>query len=168
VDAETALADQPVGVRVSGLRAGATVVVASQAADLEGRLWRGEATFTEDGDGVIDLNRSEAVSGTYRGVDSRGLFWSMRPPTGDPGHAWFSPGLPEVAGEFKVRLTVTAAGREIAARALTRQWTATGVTHRTFTVAADALAGVVLLPPPGAVRRPGVLVLGGVRGRCAA
>jgi len=69
-----------------------------------------------------------------------------------------------VAGAFEVRLTVTAAGREIAARTLTRQWTATGVTHRTLTLDADGAAGDLFLPPRGSVRRPGVLLLGGSEG----
>jgi dienelactone hydrolase len=163
VDAPVALADQPVQVRVSGLRAGETVTVAAQAADARGQRWRGEATFAADGDGVVDLDRSAPVSGSYGGADGMGLFWSMRPPTGDPDQAWFSPGPPEVAGAFEVRLTVTAAGREIAARTLTRQWTATGVTHRALTLDADGAAGMLFLPPPGTTR-PGVLLLGGSEG----
>jgi pimeloyl-ACP methyl ester carboxylesterase len=164
VDAAVALADQPVQIRVSGLSAGETVTVASRATDADGGLWRGEATFAADGDGVVDLDRSAPESGSYAGVDGMGLFWSMRPPTGDPDEAWFSPGYPEEAGAFEVRLTVTAAGREIAARTVTRQWTAAGVTHRTLTAGADGVAGVLFLPPPGAVRRPGVLLLGGSEG----
>ncbi|MBQ0894573.1 acyl-CoA thioesterase/BAAT N-terminal domain-containing protein [Micromonospora sp. U56] len=149
---------------MSGLLARETVTVASQAADAQGRHWRGEATFTANGDGAVDLDQSAPVSGSYGGADGMGLFWSMRPPTGDPDQAWFSPGSPEVAGAFEVRLTVTAAGREIAARTLTRQWTATGVTHRTLTLGADGAAGVLFLPPRGAVSRPGVLLLGGSEG----
>ncbi|MEV1144740.1 acyl-CoA thioesterase/bile acid-CoA:amino acid N-acyltransferase family protein [Micromonospora sp. NPDC049799] len=164
VDAETALADQAVHVRVSGLRARETVTVASQAADARGRSWRGEATFAADGDGVVDLDRSASVSGSYRGADGMGLFWSMRPPTGDPDQEWFSPGHPEVAGAFEVRLTVTVAGREIAARTVTRRWTAPGVTHRTLALDADGVAGLLFLPPENAVRRPGVLLLGGSEG----
>lgn len=164
VDAPVALADQPVHVRVSGVRAREAVTVASLAADAQGRRWRGEATFAADGHGVVDLDRSVPVSGSYGGADGMGLFWSMRPPTGDPDEAWFSPGYPDAAAAFEVRLTVTVAGQEIAARTLTRQWTTTGVTHRTLTPGVDGAAGVLFLPPPGAVRRPGVLLLGGSEG----
>ncbi|MEV4510248.1 acyl-CoA thioesterase/bile acid-CoA:amino acid N-acyltransferase family protein [Dactylosporangium sp. NPDC049525] len=164
VDAPVALADQPVHVRVSGLRDGEAVTVDSHATDAQGRRWRGEATFAADGEGVVDLERSAPVSGSYGGADGMGLFWSMRPPTGDPDETWFSPGYPEAAGAFEVRLTVTVAGREIAARTVTRQWIATGGTHRTLTLGVDGVAGVLFLPPPGAVRRPGVLLLGGSEG----
>jgi dienelactone hydrolase len=164
VDAVVALADQPVQVRVSGLRDGEPVTVASEATDAEGRRWRGEATFAADGDGAVDLSRSAPVSGSYGGADGMGLFWSMRPPTGDPDAAWFSPGYPEAAGAYEVRLTVTVAGRELAARTLTRQWTAPGGTHRILTLGADGAVGVLFLPPPGAVRRAGVLLLGGSEG----
>jgi len=164
VDAPAALADQPVHVRVSGLRAHETVTVATQAADAQGQRWHGEATVAANGDGVVDLDRSAPVSGSYGGADGMGLLWSMRPPTGDPDQAFFFPRPPEVAGAFEVRLTVTAAGREIAARTLTRQWTGTGVTHRTLTLDADAVAGDLFLPPGGTVRRHGVLLFGGSEG----
>ncbi|WP_203701905.1 acyl-CoA thioesterase/bile acid-CoA:amino acid N-acyltransferase family protein [Asanoa iriomotensis] len=164
VDAAVALADQPIQLRVSGLRARETVTVASQAADLRGQRWSGEATFEADGDGVVDLTRSAPVSGTYSGADGMGLFWSMWPATGDPERAWFSPGYPDAMGAYEVRLTVTAAGREIAARTVTRQWIAPGVTHRALTPGADGVAGVLFLPAAGAERRPGVLLIGGSEG----
>ena len=167
VDAAVALSDQPVHVRVSGLRARETVTVAAEAADSQGQRWRGEATFAANGDGVVDLNSSAPQSGSYRTADGMGLFWSMRPPTGDPDEAWFFPLYPEEAGSFEVRLTVTAAGREIAARTVTRQWTAPGVTHRALTLDGDGVLGDLFLPPPGAARRPGVLVLGGSEGGIA-
>ncbi|SDZ62327.1 BAAT / Acyl-CoA thioester hydrolase C terminal [Asanoa ishikariensis] len=164
VDAAVALADQPVQVRVSGLHAGETATVASHAVDAGGTRWSGEATFEADGAGVVDLARSAPVSGTYTGVDGMGLFWSMQPATGDREGAWFSPDYPDAAGAYEVRLSVTAAGQEIAARTVTRQWLAPGVTHRALTLGADGLAGVLFLPAAGAVRRAGVLVLGGSEG----
>ena len=164
VNAEAALADQPVHVRVSGLHAHETVTVASQATDAQGRHWRGEATFAANSDGIVDLDRSMPASGSYPRADGMGLFSSMRAPTGNPDQAGFSPRPPDVASAFEVRLTVTAAGRQIAARTVTRQWTATGVTHRTLALGADGAAGVLFLPPSGAVNRPGVLVFGGSGG----
>ena len=75
--------------------------VASQAADAKGQRWRGEATFAADGDGVVDLDRSAPVSGSYGGADGMGLFWSMRPATGDPDEAWFVPGTPTRPGRSR-------------------------------------------------------------------
>jgi dienelactone hydrolase len=164
VDAPVALADQAVHVRVSGLYAGETVTVGSQAADYAGAVWRAEARLAADGDGVVDLDRSAAVSGSYRDADGMGLFWSMQPPTGDPNEAWYTPRFPELAGAFEVHLTVTAAGREIAQRTVTRQWTSAGVTHRTLSLGADKVVGDLFLPPKGTSRRPGVLVFGGSEG----
>ncbi|WP_218824759.1 acyl-CoA thioesterase/bile acid-CoA:amino acid N-acyltransferase family protein [Asanoa hainanensis] len=164
VDAAVALADHPIEARVTGLLAREAVTVAARATDRTGQPWHAEATFEADGGGVVDLARSAPASGTYTGVDGMGLFWSMRPVTGDPERSWFSPGHPETKAAYDVRLTVTAAGREIAARTVTRQWIAPGVTHRALTAAADGVAGVLFLPPPGAERRPGVLVFGGSEG----
>jgi dienelactone hydrolase len=164
VDAPVALADQAVHLRVSGLHARETVTVRSQAADYQGKVWQGDATFAANNDGVVDLARSAPVSGSYRGTDGMGLFWSMHPPTGDADHAWYAPLFPELAGAFEVRLTVTAAGHEIARRTVSREWTSTGVTHQALNLGADKTVGDLFLPPAGTVRRPGVLVFGGSEG----
>ena len=44
-------------------------------------LYRAEASFTVAADGTLDLATAAAKSGTYKGVDSRGLCWSMLPQT---------------------------------------------------------------------------------------
>ncbi len=164
VDAPVALADQAVHLRVSGLHPHERVTVSSRAADYQDALWHGEATLAADGHGVVDLDRSAPSSGSYGGVDGMGLFWSMRPPTGDADHTSFYPLYPSLAASFEVTLTVTAAGRPIASRTVTRQWISAGVTHRALELGADRVAGELDLPPAGAPRRPGVLLIGGSEG----
>jgi dienelactone hydrolase len=164
VDPPVALADQAVHLRVSGLRPHERVTVSSRAADYQDALWHGEATMAADGDGVVDLDRSAPGSGSYGGVDGMGLFWSMRPPTGDADHASFYPRYPSLAGSFEVTLTVSAAGRPIASRTVRRQWISAEVTHRALDPGADRVAGELYLPPAGAPRRPGVLLIGGSEG----
>src|SRR5258705_242652 len=93
VDAAVALADQPVHVRVSGLRAREAVTIASQAADAQGQRWRGEATFAANGDGVVDIDRSAPVSGSYGGAAGNCRV----------------PGLPESLRDIPLEYFVTAA-----------------------------------------------------------
>jgi dienelactone hydrolase len=164
VDAPVALADQAVHVKVSSLHAHERVTISGQATDRDGAVWRSTATFTADERGVVDLDRSAPVTGTYRGADGMGLFWSMGPSTGDPDRSWYLPRLSTPAHTFEVRLTVTAGGRELAARTLTREMTMPGVTLRALQLASDAVAGDLFLPPAGTARHPGVLVLGGSEG----
>jgi hypothetical protein len=78
LDHSVVLADQPVHLEVSGLRAHETVTVETGAADVEGRRWHAEATFDADDRGVVDLDQASPSSGTYQGRDGMGLFWSMK------------------------------------------------------------------------------------------
>jgi dienelactone hydrolase len=164
VDTPTALADQAVHLRISGLEPHDEITVGSSATARDGKVWHGRATFTADDQGLIDLSTTRPVTGTYHTVDGMGLFWSMRSPAGDPHSDHFRPRLPEVSPSYTVRLTVTAHGRELASRALTREWRAEGVSARTLTLAHDKVAGEMFLPRPGTPRHPAVLAFGGSEG----
>src|SRR5260221_182020 len=77
----TALLDETVVVRVSGLRPDQEVVVRSSTPDGDAREWNAEASFRADAKGVVDLSTQAAASGSYTGVDAMGLFWSARTAT---------------------------------------------------------------------------------------
>ncbi|WP_211246008.1 acyl-CoA thioesterase/bile acid-CoA:amino acid N-acyltransferase family protein [Actinomadura oligospora] len=160
MDAQTGLADRAVHISVSGLRAGDRVSVTATASDYQRKSWRGEVTFRADAHGAVDLGRDRPTSGTYTGVDGMGLFWSMNPPSGDPDQQGFY--APEPS--FQVTIGVTAHGKRLAQRTLTRQWLASGVTQKTFTLAADKVSGRLFLPPRGTPRHPAVLLIGGSEG----
>ena len=164
VDAPVALADRPIHVRVGGLAAGDTVRVTATAENYQRMRWRGWATFLADGRGQVDLDRARPIAGTYDGVDGMGLFWSMNPAIGDPEATRFASRFPDSQPAYPIRLSVSAHGRRLAQRTLTRQWLAPGVTHKTLTLGADKVSGELFLPPPGGRRRPGVLLFGGSEG----
>lgn len=42
-------------------------------------LYKADASFVTSSDGSLNVASSAAKSGTYQGVDGRGLFWSMQP-----------------------------------------------------------------------------------------
>ncbi|HEX3647549.1 MAG TPA: acyl-CoA thioesterase/BAAT N-terminal domain-containing protein [Pseudonocardiaceae bacterium] len=69
VDASTALADQPVRVRVTGPLAGQQVTIVSSTRDYTGQAWHGEATFDADTAGIVDPGRTAPTDGTCRGVE---------------------------------------------------------------------------------------------------
>lgn len=160
VDAPVALADRAVHISVGGLRAGDRISVTSAASDYQGKSWRGEATFRADDHGTVDLQRDRPTSGTYTGVDGMGLFWSMNPVDGNPDLQSFYGKPPS----FAVTISVSSHGKRLARRTLTRQWLASGVTQKTFTLAADKVSGVLFSPPAGTPRHPAVLVIGGSEG----
>lgn len=164
VSAPAALADQAITVKVTGLVSGQRVAVTARATDGDGRAWRAAAVFTADPAGVVNLATTAPRSGSYRGVDGMGLFWSMTTRAGESGDEYFTPVPPQDRPGFPVRLTVTSGGTTLASRTVTRDWMAPGETARVLSLKTDKVSGVLFRPPPGTPRHPGVLVLGGAEG----
>nr|XP_040026574.1 acyl-coenzyme A thioesterase 1-like [Gasterosteus aculeatus aculeatus] len=73
--------DEPVQVKVAGLRSRQMVTLKARSTDEKGVLFSSSATFRADGSGQIDLERDPSLGGTYTGVEPMGLLWSMRPDT---------------------------------------------------------------------------------------
>src|SRR5262245_27731931 len=79
VEPTHALLDEPVVIRLIGLRSGQVVTIrAARTAHCAGR-GRSEATFAADGDGIVDVATQSPAAGSYETVDPMGLFWSMAP-----------------------------------------------------------------------------------------
>ena len=171
----TALLDEPVVVRVSGLRPGQDVVVRSSTPDADGREWKAEASFRADAKGVVDLSTQAAASGSYTGVDAMGLLWSARPatplvPSPPPeGQAAMARMLAPpaalafprpVSGALATRLEVVVDGTVVAATTLARQITTVDI--NVTEVKEDGLVG--RLYEPSGTRHPAVLVVSGSNG----
>ncbi|XP_070775690.1 acyl-coenzyme A thioesterase 3-like [Enoplosus armatus] len=75
------LFDEPVQVKVAGLRSRQVVAMRARSTDEKGVVFSSTATYRADGSGKIDLNRDPSLSGSYVGVEPMGLLWSMRADT---------------------------------------------------------------------------------------
>ncbi|KAF1384058.1 hypothetical protein PFLUV_G00138330 [Perca fluviatilis] len=73
--------DEPVQVKVAGLRARQVVTMRARSTDDKGLVFSSSATYKADGSGEIDLERDPSLSGSYIGVEPMGLLWSMRADT---------------------------------------------------------------------------------------
>jgi dienelactone hydrolase len=165
VSEPSGLADQAIGIRVTGLSAGERVTVSAQAADAKKGTWRSSSVYTASQDGTVDLGKVAPKSGSYQGKDGMALFWSMTPVAPASQDQYFTPPTPQQQSGYPVTLTVTSSsGAKLASRTVTRQWMAKGETVRTLTLARDKVAGELFLPPPGTPRHAGVLVFGGAEG----
>ena len=165
VSEPSALADQAIDIRVTGLSAGEQVSVSAQATDAKKGTWRSSAVYTASQDGTVDLANVAPKSGSYQGKDGMGLLWSMTPVAPASQDQYFTPPAPQQQTGYPVTLTVTSSpGAKLASRTVTRQWMAKGETVRTLTLAKDKVAGELFLPPPGTPRHAGVLVFGGAEG----
>ena len=77
--------DQPIEIRVSGLRPGEAVTLSAEQY-VGPQPFRSHATFQADHDGAVDPGRRAPQSGSYSGVEPMGLLWSMDP-VSDPSQA---------------------------------------------------------------------------------
>uniref|UniRef100_A0A1A7WIP9 Acyl-CoA thioesterase 2 n=1 Tax=Iconisemion striatum TaxID=60296 RepID=A0A1A7WIP9_9TELE len=73
------LFDEPVQVKVTGLRSRQEVTMRARSIDEKGVVFSSSATYRANGNGEIDLSRDPSLSGSYVGVEPMGLLWSMRP-----------------------------------------------------------------------------------------
>ncbi|XP_070775662.1 acyl-coenzyme A thioesterase 5-like [Enoplosus armatus] len=71
------LFDEPVQVKVAGLRSRQVVAMRARSTDEKGVVFSSTATYRADGSGEIDLKRDPSLSGSYMGVEPMGLLWSM-------------------------------------------------------------------------------------------
>ena len=82
VTPKVALYDAPVHVVVDGLKPDALITLKLSTTDAKGHKWQSQATYHSNLDGELDLSSSAPLKGSYHGVQSMGLFWSMRPSDG--------------------------------------------------------------------------------------
>lgn len=69
----------PLGLSVEGALPGGLVVINGTLKDDEERIWSSRAVFFADAQGQVDVSRAYSTAGTYTGIDSDGLVWSMLP-----------------------------------------------------------------------------------------
>ncbi|XP_069034223.1 acyl-coenzyme A thioesterase 2, mitochondrial-like [Embiotoca jacksoni] len=75
------LFDEPVQVKLGGLRSRQVVTMRARSSDDRGVEFSSSASYRADGDGEVDLDTDPSLGGSYVGVEPMGLLWSMRPHT---------------------------------------------------------------------------------------
>ncbi|XP_074053717.1 acyl-coenzyme A amino acid N-acyltransferase 1-like [Macrotis lagotis] len=76
---ETALADEPLCIRATGLNPFQLVTLKASLTDEKGKLFQSRAFYKADEAGNIDLEQAAALGGDYMGIHPMGLFWSLKP-----------------------------------------------------------------------------------------
>ena len=161
IEPRRALTDEPVRIRISGLRGGQLATLRATATDGQQTEWASVATFRADDAGWIEPERQAPIVGTYQGVDPRGLFWSMRP-------IRFAAARPERFStegldHMVIRFSVEAAGATLASAEIQRLYPWAGNALRREELEVDGLVGT-LWYPDSAQQLPAVLMLGGSGG----
>ncbi len=153
--------DDRLSILVSGLPPNRLITIKARSRAQDQLWWRSEAVFNSGAQGTIDLRTQAPVSGSYRGADGMGLFWSMKPDaaTKSGDHAffaitdWFQPIVTEIEADD--------AGQTLGSAVIERRVAKPGV-HCTA-IAQDGIDGLLCDPGDGR-RHPGVIVLGGSEG----
>ena len=155
--ANPVLAGEPLTISLSGLPANTDVKITAERVVVafgqgdKRALYRADAIYTTDADGRLDLAKAAPKSGTYKGADIRGLFWSMVPTA------------TEISADRKimqVRLSVTNGDKELANATI-------DFINALPTVKVEKVEkfpGAVFASLPGIEKRPVIIVLGGSEG----
>lgn len=155
--ANPVLAGEPVAISLSGLPPSTDVKVTAERVIVtfgqgnKRALYRAEATYTTNTDGKLDLATVAPKSGSYKGVDIRGLFWAMVPTTAD---------VPADRPVMQVRLSATTADKEVAKATIEFVNSLPEVKIEKI----EKFPGAVFATLPGKAKRPAIIVLGGSEG----
>jgi dienelactone hydrolase len=139
---------EPVAVSVTGLVAHTAVTIRAKRIEANGAQFESEASFTSNDTGQIDPSITASSSGSYRGIDAAGLFWSMRPLPGK--------------GDQRASVTITASIHNVVLTSKTSPLIDPASLVETTEVA--DFAGAKLFRPRDAKRAPIIILLGGSEG----
>lgn len=159
VEPPSALLSDPVSIRVSGVEKGAKVVVRASVRDEFEREWKSQAVFEADDKGQVDTAKMEPVSGSYRGVDPFGLFWSMDLPKDAAQRTFFYHPSDK---PLVTRIEVQVGEEQILEDTLERRVVAEGVVREE--IRTPEIVGTLYRPGGDDKPRPAVIVLGGSEG----
>ncbi|XP_058379647.1 bile acid-CoA:amino acid N-acyltransferase-like [Diceros bicornis minor] len=75
----SALVDEPVHIRATGLTPFQIVLLQASLEDEMGNLFHSQAYYRANEVGEVDLEHASSLGGDYVGVHPMGLFWSLKP-----------------------------------------------------------------------------------------
>lgn len=158
--ANPVLSGEPVSITLRDLPQGKVAKLIAERvmldeADDKRVLYRAEASYTVAADGTLDVAAAPAKTGTYQGVDGRGLFWSMLPQTLPAASAL----LAERALR-EVRLTATIDDKTVATATIVLLDALAAVK----TEKVDKFPGAQFASIAGGGKRPAIILLGGSEG----
>jgi hypothetical protein len=78
-----AAVDETVLIRAGGLQPGERVSIDAALMDSAHAVWKSEADFVADAQGVVDTSKQAPESGSYKGIFAMGLVLFMKPDAHD-------------------------------------------------------------------------------------
>uniref|UniRef100_A0A3Q2PGJ2 Acyl-coenzyme A thioesterase 1-like n=1 Tax=Fundulus heteroclitus TaxID=8078 RepID=A0A3Q2PGJ2_FUNHE len=137
------LFDEPVQVKVAGLRSRQVVTMRARSTDERGVVFNSSASYRADDSGEIELNRDASLCGSYVGVEPMGLLRSLK---ADALHTYFYKN--RALEPFMVNFSVhEEEGRMLAEATNVRFLMGDGI--RRVPVKEGNVQGVLFTPPEG-------------------
>lgn len=153
------LADEPLRISISGLSANALASIELSSTDSRGTKWLSSAAFRADARGRIDVDRTPALGGSYRGAWGMGLVASMLPKTRSLAGTYVWAGARPLL--FTVRVRVN---REVvSSRIFQRKLSSRAIRREVEPLSKTGFFGEYYAPT-GLVKRPAVVAFGGAAG----
>jgi dienelactone hydrolase len=150
------MADESAVIRARGLEPHERVAIRAELTDGGAQVWASEADFIADDQGIVDASTQQPVAGSYKGLSSMGLIWSMRP-SAKKVSAYTRI---QNEGPQPILFQLLRKGQSVSKANLEQVFIAQGVEQ--VPLHAGPLRGVLYAPSGG--RHAGVLVVGGSNG----
>jgi dienelactone hydrolase len=156
---EKALLDQPIEIVISNLSAHQQITLEASCKDKDGNPWKSQATLQADDKGIVNVAKQAPITGSYKGIDPMGLFWSMAPTSKDPSKNTFMSFCTLNIGE--AQLSVLSHDTCIAHQTIHRLYISPDVVRKD--VREHGIVGT-LFYPKDAQKLPGIIVIPGSGG----
>ncbi len=152
---EAGLLDQDTAITINNLDSNEEIIAKAEATDDNGIHWTSWGLFRSDKNGDVDLSKQPPLKGTYSGIDSMGLLWSMQSEEDFTSH------FTAQKDELSIVLTIFRKEQEIASKKMIRFRKSPEV--RRIPIRENGLVGTLFLPP-SEKPLPVIIVLNGSNG----
>ncbi len=149
------LLDEPITITISGMPPKELIKVHATCKDMHDQEWSSHAVFETNDTGKVDLTTQAPLEGSYEGVESMGLFWSMLPTEK------MAPPFKMGDSPMPITLKATCGEEYIAAATIVRLPMLPTVERKE--IREDSLIGTLFFDKTMGPR-PGIVVLGGAGG----
>lgn len=146
----------PIQIRLVGLQAGSTPTLRARLIKSNGEVWMSSAQFLANETGSVDPSKDAPQNGSYAGVDSLGIFWSMEK-SDEEANESARPSQQSQRIEFELFLD----GKSVAQTSVVRWLVSPGVTRSEIT--SHGLIATCYLPK-NKTNNPGLIIVGGSKG----
>lgn len=159
IDPAGAVYGTPFSLKVTGLKPGETVSLASSSIDARGITWESRSEFRADKNGLIDPAIQAPLKGDYSETDALGLLWSMKP----VGITKEIPFSKDRENGLSIVFSLIRSGEKIASAELKRYYENPEKKLSCIELDENGLKGFLYSPDTGG-KYPGIILLGGSNG----